>query len=163
MKEYQSVFQRYEKKYRMSRFQWELLLERLEPYFIQDDYGLHTICNLYYDTEDYQLIRTSLEKPRYKEKLRLRSYGIPNRTDRVFLELKKKYAGVVYKRRVSLPLNLVESFLGADEMNRKRMLLRGRLAEPKGADRQILAEIDWFLKRYQPAAKVYLGYDRIAF
>lgn len=163
MKKYQSVFERYEKKYRLSCFQWELLMERLEPYFTQDDYGLHTICNLYYDTEDYQLIRTSLDKPRYKEKLRLRSYGIPGQSDRVFLELKKKYAGVVYKRRISLPLYVAEAFLGADAFSRELMCRQGSFAELSGADRQILSEIDWFLKRYQPSAKVFLAYDRAAF
>lgn len=163
MEKYQSVFERYEKKYRMSRFQWELLMERLEPYFNQDNYGMHTICNLYYDTEDYQLIRTSLDKPKYKEKLRLRSYGIPGQNDRVFLELKKKFAGVVYKRRVSLPLTIVEDFLNSDEISRELMYRQGSLADLSGADRQILLEIDWFLKRYQPSAKVFLAYDRVAF
>ena len=68
-----------------------------------DRYGWSTICSLYYDTADYELIRRSLYKPEYKEKLRLRSYGVPNEETQVFPEIKKKARGIVYKRRVSMP------------------------------------------------------------
>ena len=67
----------------------------------EDAFGSYTICNIYYDTPDWRLIRASLEKPAYKEKLRVRSYGVPTETDRVFVELKKKFDGVVYKRRIT--------------------------------------------------------------
>lgn len=43
----------------------------------KDAYGAYTICNIYYDTGDWRLIRKSLEKTVYKEKLRIRSYGVP--------------------------------------------------------------------------------------
>ena len=70
---------------------------------VPDEHGESTICNIYYDTADYRLIRASLEKPAYKEKLRLRSYGVTEPGGEVFLELKKKYKGIVYKRRITLP------------------------------------------------------------
>ena len=80
-----------------------------------DIYGESTVCSVYYDTPDFRLIRASLEKPVYKEKLRLRSYGPAQADQPVFLELKKKYDGVVYKRRICLPLYEAESFFaGAD-------------------------------------------------
>lgn len=79
----------------------------------RDQYGLHTITSLYFDTDHYDLIRTSLEKPGFKEKLRLRCYGQPAREDDVYLELKKKFDGVVYKRRISLPLRGAEGYLGS--------------------------------------------------
>ena len=72
------TLRRVEKKYLLSEDKYNRLLERLEPYMQLDEYGLHTICNIYYDTPDYDLIRTSIDKPVYKEKLRLRSYGIPD-------------------------------------------------------------------------------------
>ena len=82
--------------------QQRFLLEGMAPYRKKDAYGAYTICNIYYDTGDWRLIRKSLEKPVYKEKLRVRSYGVPTGDDKVFVELKKKYDGVVYKRRVAM-------------------------------------------------------------
>ena len=96
------TFQRVEKKYMLSPNQYEQFISEIKPYMQLDEYGLHTICNIYYDTMTNELIRTSIEKPRYKEKLRLRSYGIPDDDSTVFLEIKKKFNGVVFKRRVSM-------------------------------------------------------------
>ena len=59
----------------------------------------------------YRLIRASLEKPAYKEKLRLRSYGVTEPGGEVFLELKKKYKGIVYKRRITLPEDAAGEFI----------------------------------------------------
>ena len=51
----------------------------------------YNIYNIYYDTDNSDVIRHSISKPYYKEKLRLRSYYIPNNSnDKVFLELKRK-------------------------------------------------------------------------
>lgn len=85
----QTVFNRYEKKYLMTELIYMELRRHLRPYMQEDAYGLHTICNIYYDTPDSDLIRRSIEHPVYKEKLRLRSYGIPSLDSRVFLEIKK--------------------------------------------------------------------------
>lgn len=148
MNQYQNVFKRYEKKYLLSQRQYAAMKAGLTPYMKQDQYGQHTICNLYLDTDDYQLIRTSLEKPVYKEKIRVRSYGVPQQGDTVFLELKKKYKGVVYKRRVSLPLKDAMHFLNC--------------GVPSQEDSQIMKEIQWFLEYYQPKPKVFIGYDRTA-
>lgn len=148
MTQYQDVFKRYEKKYLLNQAQYTALEEALLPYLQQDQYGRHTICNLYLDTGDYRLIRTSLEKPVYKEKLRVRSYGVPRRDGDVFLELKKKYKGVVYKRRTSLPQEEAMEFL-----------CNG--GTPQG-DSQILNEIRWFLDFYHPQPMAFIGYDRVA-
>ena len=78
----QCCFERYEKKYCLTLSQQRFLLERMTPYMKKDAYGEYTICNIYYDTDDYRLIRASLEKPVYKEKLRVRSYGVPQEPDR---------------------------------------------------------------------------------
>ena len=87
----QCCFERYEKKYCLTLSQQRFLLERMTPYMKKDAYGEYTICNIYYDTDDYRLIRASLEKPVYKEKLRVRSYGVPQEDGKVFVELKKKF------------------------------------------------------------------------
>ncbi len=144
----QTVFNRYEKKYLIPEDIYTELRCRLKPYMEEDQYGLHTICNIYYDTPQYDLIRRSIEKPVYKEKLRLRSYGIPKLDSNVFLEIKKKYCKVVNKRRISLTLQEAYDYV------------------EKGicpnADSQILREIDFFLKRYPLKRGIYLAYDRIA-
>lgn len=91
---YQDIFQRYELKYLITREQKELLLRAMEPYMQQDRFGRSFICNLYFDTPDYTLIRRSVEGPVYKEKFRVRSYGRARADSQVFLELKKKYKGL---------------------------------------------------------------------
>lgn len=143
-------FARKELKYRLTAAQYRFLREALEPYVVPDEYGESTICNIYFDTPDYRLIRKSIEKPVYKEKLRLRSYGVAGPEDKTFLELKKKYKGIVYKRRICLTEQEAMDYLS------------GKTHLP--VDTQIAKELDWFLMFYgtlQPA--VYLNYDRQAF
>ena len=113
---YQAIFQRYEMKYMLTRRQKDALLKVMAPYMALDRYGRTTICNLYYDTDSYRLIRRSLEKPAYKEKLRVRSYGTATETSPVFVELKKKYQDVVYKRRVSLPQDEAAAWMRGGEV-----------------------------------------------
>src|SRR5699024_4007412 len=95
----QETFKRYEKKYILTEEQYACLMLVLGGMFQQDLYGRHKVCNVYFDTPDYRLIRSSIEKPVYKEKLRLRGYAEtvgPDST--VYVELKKKFDSVVYKR-----------------------------------------------------------------
>ncbi len=143
-----NTFKRIEKKYLLDKDKYIQLIDRLNPYIQLDEYGLHTICNVYFDTENFDLIRRSIDKPVYKEKLRLRSYGVPKKDSQVFLEIKKKYRGVVYKRRVSLTLEEAESYL-----SNKCELSEG----------QIEKEIDYFVKFYKPIPKIYIAYDRMAY
>lgn len=144
----QTVFNRYEKKYLMPEHIYHSLRERLAPYMQEDAYGLHTICNIYYDTPGHDLVRRSIEHPVYKEKLRLRSYAIPTLDAAVFLEIKKKYRGIVNKRRVQLTLQEAYDYVE-------------RGIRPL-ADSQILREIDFFLQRYPLERGLYLAYDRVA-
>ena len=145
----QEVFKRYEKKYMLNKEQYQMLLSRILPRLLPDEYGNYTICNIYFDTPDYALIRTSLEKPIYKEKLRLRSYGIPASSDTVFVEMKKKFRGVVYKRRVAMSLEKANGYL-----------YQGIHPEVSG---QIMQELNWFTERYSLLPAVYLAYDRVAY
>ena len=143
------TFQRVEKKYQLTEEQAKAFLDKISDKIKPDKYGLHTIRNVYFDTDDFELIRTSIEKPRYKEKFRVRGYGDITDSSKVFLEIKKKYKGVVYKRRISLPYSEARAYL--DE---------GIL--PQNTD-HIFKEIDYFLKFYRPTEKLYLAYDRIAY
>jgi len=99
---YQSTFKRYEIKYMLTQDQRQAVLQAMRPYMKLDSYGHTTIRNIYFDTENYRLIRRSPEKPIYKEKLRIRSYKQAKPSDTVFVELKKKFDGIVYKRRLAL-------------------------------------------------------------
>ena len=143
------VFQRHELKYLVSAEQRAALEAAMEPHLVPDEHGESTICNIYYDTPDFRLIRRSLERPEYKEKLRLRSYGqVEDGTD-VFLELKKKAMGVVYKRRILV-----------DAKETERRLASG---EKLDDDSQIGREIEAFRRFYGDLEpKVVLCYDRTA-
>lgn len=143
------VFERVERKFLLTPAQYAGLMRTLPEYMQADQYGESTILSLYLDTEDSLLIRRSLEKPVYKEKLRLRSYGVPREMDNVFLEVKKKVRGVVYKRRICLPL--------AQAME---CLAQGSVP---AADGQIGREIAYMLRRYRLRPAVLLAYDRTAY
>lgn len=97
------IFKRYELKYLVTKEQRDEILWAMEPYMTADRFFHSSIRNIYCDTPNYRLIRQSLDKPVYKEKLRLRSYGPAGMGDEIFVELKKKYESVVYKRRLEMP------------------------------------------------------------
>ena len=105
-----TVMQRYELKYLLSEEQTDRLVKSLEGHMQLDQYGRTSIASLYYDTPDHRLIRHSLEKPPFKEKMRLRSYGLATKDSPVYLELKRKAYGLVYKRRVQTTLDQVDRF-----------------------------------------------------
>lgn len=147
---FQTVFQRYELKYLLSQAQKETVLRAMQPYMTLDKYGRTTIRNLYYDTDNYLLIRRSIEKPAYKEKLRIRSYGQADDDSMVFVELKKKYKQVVYKRRISLPYTDATVWLSRERHPDKHT--------------QIANEIDYFLDYYGSLRPtVFLSYEREAY
>ena len=147
MSEIQSSFQRYEKKYLLTKDQYHAVRLGMAAWMKPDAYPRYSITNLYYDTGHFDLIRASLEKPVYKEKLRLRSYGVPGNRDLVFLEIKKKVEEVVYKRRITLPVRDADAFV---------------IGAQKGDDSQIGREIAYFLHLYRPEAKVFIAYEREA-
>ena len=105
-----TVMKRFELKYLLSPEQTAFFRDRLQGHMEVDEFGKTSIASLYYDTPDYRLIRASLEKPAFKEKIRLRSYGLATDTSPVFLELKRKTADIVYKRRVASTIPLVKRF-----------------------------------------------------
>lgn len=146
---FQTVFKRVEKKYILTEDQYNALRKKLEGYMTVDQYGETTICNIYYDTPEHLLVRRSLEKPIYKEKLRVRSYGTPKAGSTVFVEVKKKFKGVVYKRRASMKLEQAYDFTRGVPVGTK--------------DPQIENELLYFVKFYKGIAPaMYLSYDRIA-
>lgn len=141
-----AVFQRYECKYLLTREQQVRLLTAAGPRLRPDPYSHSSIRNLYLDTPDFRLIRRSLEKPVYKEKLRLRSYGRADGDHPVFMELKKKYRSIVYKRRLTLPYRQALACLAG--------------ASPWPAT-QIGGEIRYAMDFYPALApRVFLSYER---
>lgn len=147
---YQNTFRRYEIKYIITAEQKERILSVIAPYMALDKYGRTAIRNLYFDTDSYRLIRRSIEKPLYKEKLRIRSYALATPDDNVFVELKKKYKSVVYKRRLVLPeCSVMEAFAND---------------APLPVSSQIGDEIAYFREFYgRLTPKVFLSYEREAY
>lgn len=146
----QTVFNRVEKKYKLSEEKYEAFIEDLLNYMEVDEFGKHTINNIYYDTPDNLLLTRSVQKPnpKYKEKLRLRSYGTPTLESNCFLEIKKKYDGIVNKRRIQLPLQAAYDYI------------------EKGVkpfeQTQILSELDYFLSIYDLQPYRLVAYERVA-
>jgi hypothetical protein len=150
------VFNRYENKYLLDDKAYIRFYERLLDYMELDDYNkkhpFYSISNLYFDTPDDALIRKSISKPKYKEKLRLRAYGVPEWGAKGYLELKKKVYGLVNKRRSSMRLHEAHAFVSTGELP----LLQEYM------NKQVLSEIQYFLQRYDLEPKVYLAYERRA-
>lgn len=151
------VFNRHEQKYFLDTATFKKVLSVMDEHMQPDKYNIdhkpYTISNIYFDTDDDYLIRTSLSKPKYKEKLRLRSYGVPNYDTKVFLEIKKKFNGIVNKRRTVIKLSEAYDFI-----------LSGKPPTVKEyMNKQVLREIEYFLRIYPLRPKVYLAYDRIAY
>ena len=144
-----SIFKRYEKKYLINKEQYNALIEKTAGLFSPDEFGRSVIMNIYFDTPTDILIRRSIEKPVYKEKLRLRTYGVPSDDSNAFVEIKKKFKKVVYKRRVKMKYSEACDYL-----------IKG---EPPPKTTQITNEIDWFMKYYgdvRPA--MVISYERTA-
>lgn len=145
----QTIFKRYEIKYMLDANQLSMLKNEMKNYMIADEHGKSTICSLYFDTPQYLLIRRSMDHPMYKEKLRLRSYGVADKDTTVFVELKKKYDSVVYKRRVAMTEAEACDYL---------------LGHRQVMDTQITREIDYCMDMYKEIAPaMLLSYEREAY
>jgi hypothetical protein len=149
MGKYKCEFLRVEKKYLLDELQYFTILDAIAPHMIEEKYGTSTILNIYYDTPDFRLIRASIEKPLYKEKLRLRGYGSVTDNSEVFIEIKKKLNGVVYKRRTSMVLRDAREFLNSN-------------ARKPGSE-QVLCEAAWMLDSYNLVPAAAINYERAAF
>lgn len=143
------IFKRVEKKYLLTGEQYEYIREKLAAYMHPDRFYESDIRNIYFDNSSDELIETSLKKPAYKEKLRLRSYGSPEADSMVFFEIKKKYQGVVYKRRISMTRDEAYRYIRTGEL-------------PENLVGNIPVEIDYMIRRYRLLPKAFISYHRIA-
>jgi hypothetical protein len=144
-----AFIQRYEQKYLLDTFQYHEFLDVLKGYACADEYGLSTIYSVYYDNDEFGIARRSLTRSAYKEKLRLRSYGIPRPGDTVYLELKKKFKGLTYKQRIPMPFTGMETCINLNPDNYSA--------------NYIFNELDWFVNYYEPSPRFMICYDRLAF
>lgn len=142
---YENIFKRVEKKYLLSKEQLEKLIEKIKPMITEDQFFESTICNIYFDTNNNDLIINSLEKPKFKEKIRIRSYGTPTLKDEIFFEIKEKYKGTVGKRRIKITLDEFYNYI-----NHKKIK----------DHTQIMKEIDYYFHHYQLKPAIYIAYDR---
>lgn len=145
----QNVFKRVEQKYILTEEQFKSLQSTLRKHFKKDKYYQTTIYNIYFDNNNNDIIINSIEKPIYKEKIRLRSYGEPKSNDLVFLEMKQKYKKVVYKRRINLTLKEYNQYMKKDIFPKE--------------NHQIMKEIDYYIKYYKLHPAIFVGYDRLSY
>ena len=151
MMSYANTFKRREMKFLLNEEQFGVISEGIKPYMTADDYGISTVLNIYLDNENNDVIRTSLGKPAYKEKLRLRAYGTVSDSSTAFLEIKKKFKGIVYKRRLELPYKTLFDYINGE---------KPEIPEEK---RQVFEETDYFIKRLELKPAIVICYDRQAF
>jgi len=145
----QNIFRRREKKYLITSEQGAVLQKLASRYTEIDQQGEYLIRDLYYDTDNWDIICKSTEKPSYKEKLRLRLYGEYNSESQGFLEMKRKLNDIVYKRRIAFPVGELK--------NR-------RVSEIVSADgSQISREINYFLQINPVSEKIHIAYKRTAY
>lgn len=140
---------RTEQKYYLTYCEYQELMNQIDNHLEKDKYYKERICSLYFDTDNYDLVINSLNKPLYKEKIRLRSYNTPASNDLVFLEIKKKYDGTVYKRRITLPYKEALNYIN-----------KGIVPDNQ---KQIFKEIDYCFKKYKLKPKVNISYDRYSY
>ena len=141
-------FERIEKKFWMTEKQFNAIMPVILEHMTVDEYGLSKICNIYCDSDDYALIRRSIEAPPFKEKLRIRSYGEFEADKKVYVEIKRKVNGIGYKRRIHVPFRKALELLEGNEIMADNQQIEGELHE--------------FVRRYRPKPKVYLSYERFA-
>ena len=149
---YLNTFRRKEIKFLLDKEKYEMLLKEMQPYMTADEYGVNTILNIYLDNESNDVIRNSLDKPVYREKLRLRAYGTVNDDSCAFLEIKKKFKGVVYKRRLNLTYKELHDYVTENKTP--------QLADK---DKQCFEEIKYFIGRLDLKPEIVICYDRQAF
>ena len=145
---YNNIFKRVEEKYLLTQDQYVTLFEKISKNIEEDEHFETTICNIYFDNNANELIINSLEKPIYKVKVRLRSYGVPKEKDNVFLEIKSKYNKIVGKRRIKLSLKDFNNYI-------KKGIFK--------KNDQIMKEIDYLFKLYDLKPSYFVGYDRLSY
>lgn len=160
------VFNRREIKYLISNEDKDALLSIIGQYMESDPYNKdgkpYSICNIYLDTESDELIRKSLEKPAFKEKIRLRSYGTAKPGDKVYLESKKKFDSVVNKRRTAFLLEEAYEYFESGKIREDREQAENPGNAPK-MNKQVMQEIDYIMNFYRLSPRVFISYDRLAF
>ena len=141
---YENVFERIEKKYLLTETQYQKLFLNISEYIEKNKYFETTVCNIYFDNDQEELINTSIDKPIYKHKVRLRSYGIPKQNDDVFLEIKSKFKKIGNKRRIKMKLSDFNKYIRKNIFN----------------NNQIMREIDYLFKFYKLKPFYFIAYDR---
>lgn len=151
------TFDRIEKKCLITKEQKEAMLTEIKRHMEKDGYYDSEVCNIYFDTDHYDLIIQSIEQPMFKEKLRARSYG---GYDKVFFEIKTKLCGkennVGYKRRVRVTKK------DYNKMVKEHANLSDFMAQnaDEPNDYRIAEEVDYLIKHFDLKPKILVFYRR---
>lgn len=138
------VFERFEEKYLISESMMHILLNQNKDKLKKDTYYESLIQNIYYDTPNYDFLKSALDKQEYKEKLRVRTYNQITKDSQVFVEIKKKSNSIVYKRRTTLSY---EHYIN----------------DGITGNNQVFNEVAWLKNRYHLEPMLYISYLRHAF
>jgi SPX domain protein involved in polyphosphate accumulation len=143
-----NVFKRIEQKYIIPKDKYKILMKEISKYITKDEYFESYISNIYFDNSNNDLIVNSIDKPIYKDKVRLRSYGTPNLNDDIFLEIKNKYKDTVGKRRIKMTLKEFYDYLYEGKYNKES---------------QIMNEINYLFEYYHLKPSIFIAYDRLSY
>lgn len=155
---YANTFKRREMKFLLNEEQYRLLFDEISRCMTEDKFGLHTIMNIYLDNQNSELILNSISKPVYREKLRLRAYGRAAQDDtRAFLEIKKKFKSITYKRRLEGSYKELFDYVSGG------VTPEVTNTEKHPNNKQVFSEIDYLIKRMDLKPKIIICYDREAF
>ena len=163
------TFERKEIKYLLTPMQYIQFRALAEGHMVPAEYPEGDVCSVYYDTPDDTLINRSIAGGKYKEKLRVRSYGASNPESPVFVEIKKKFKGITYKRRVNCTLAAAKAFLQGMDYEQAVQQWPLASAEAQAASTstqslQIAGEIAWMRDHYEGLApKMEVRTHRLSF
>ena len=147
-------FKRVEEKYLITEDEKNKLLKTIQKYMTLDPYCInqtpYKIQNIYYDTINNDLISNSINKPIYKQKIRVRKYDNDNT---YYLEIKKKSDGIVGKRRIALTLEEIDCFINIGIKPKRDSFI----------DNSVIGEIAYLLSHMKIEPKVYISYERLGY
>ena len=144
-----TIIDRMEQKYFVSFDKYNKLMKLINNKLVKDKYFSERIYNIYFDNDEYEFMTKSLDKPLYKEKVRLRSYETKDKNSNVFLEIKKKFQGHGNKRRVVINYNEAKDYIDNKII--------------PNTNKQIMGELDYTFKKNNLKPKISLTYDRLSY
>lgn len=150
----ETSFKRIETKYIVAKDDVKDLIKDLKEYVVEDDYPTSTISNIYFDTENFDVIQDALAKQHRREKIRMRTYiEKPQADSPVFLEVKSKdEEGIGHKFRLVATSQAIINLITDGKVDHQIQ------------DPDLVQEIQRLRKRYghRLEPRMFIYYDRLS-